>query len=139
MRGATWHLYPCVLWTGAPNNSGYGVKYVLGSGKARPKYIGVHRDALQVRLRRLVREGFDACHHCDVKLCIQPEHLYEGTRAENMRDVLERGHCGRPPVLTEDQKAYVRSMAGQKFQRVLAEELGVSQMTISNVMRGVYG
>jgi hypothetical protein len=115
------------------------VKYVLGSGKKGRKFIGVHRDALQQKLGRLVRSGFDACHHCDVKLCIQPEHLYEGTRKENMRDALERGHCGRPLSLTEEQRAYVRAKAGRESQRVLAQELKVSQATISNVIRGVYG
>ena len=137
LRGATWRLYPCELWGGAPNGSGYGMIYVLGSGKKNPKYIGVHRQALVQKLGRPVRQGYDACHHCDVKLCIQPEHLYEGTRKENMQDVRERGRCGRPSILTEEQKAEVRSRyaAGGVYQRDLAREFGVTQWTIWNTLR----
>lgn len=35
-------------------------------------------------------EGLEACHRCDRALCVQPEHLYWGTRADNVRDIVKR-------------------------------------------------
>jgi hypothetical protein len=140
LRGATWRLFPCVPWTGA-QAAGYGKIYVKGSyAEGRARYRGAHVDTLMRKLNRPLRSGFEACHHCDVKLCVQPEHLYEGTRSENVRDAIERGlWTPSRPKLTEEQKVYVRAKAGQVPQRVLARELNVSQMTISNVIRRVYG
>lgn len=34
--------------------------------------------------------GLQVLHHCDVQACVRPEHLYEGTHKDNMRDVRVR-------------------------------------------------
>ena len=140
LRGATWRLWPCKLSPLVPNNRGYCMVYVRGSGAKNPEFIGIHRQALEQRLGRPVRPGYDACHHCDVRNCYEPQHLYEGTRKENMQDARERGRIGRRASLTDEQKAEVRRRyASQRVaQHVLAREFGVSQMTISNVIREVY-
>lgn len=33
-----------------------------------------------------VPKGFDACHFCDNTYCVNPDHLFVGTRKDNMRD-----------------------------------------------------
>lgn len=58
------------------------------------------------------------CHTCDVALCINPEHLYLGTMADNMRDRDERGRhanklkkvCKRGHLL-EGANVYIRKSA----------------------------
>lgn len=35
-----------------------------------------------------------ACHHCDTPPCINPDHLFEGTRADNVRDAQLKGRAG---------------------------------------------
>lgn len=139
LRGATWRLYPCQLWPGTLNKAGYGT--VFGDGVEHPKFDGAHRQALAQKLGRPIRQGYLACHHCDVKCCIQPEHLYEGTRRDNVLDARERrGSCGRLPSLSADQQDEVRRRyaAGGVKQSELAEEFAVTQKTISNVIRRVY-
>jgi hypothetical protein len=46
----------------------------------------VNRFALERKLDRSIREGYFALHHCDINGCVNPEHLYEGTQKDNMRD-----------------------------------------------------
>jgi len=138
LRGATWRMYPCDLWSGAKNGNGYGQRKVGG------KAVAVHREALAQRLQRPIRHGMVAAHHCDTPLCRQPEHLYEGTPADNFRDALDRGQRmplpPHPPALTDIQRAEVRRRyaVGGVSQCALAHEFGVTQTTISNVVTRKY-
>ncbi len=36
------------------------------------------------------------CHKCDNRLCVRPDHLFEGTQAENMRDCSRKGRLFKP-------------------------------------------
>lgn len=53
------------------------------------KYL-VSRVMLERKLQRTIRPGLLACHTCDNPPCFNPAHLYEGTHADNMRDMKER-------------------------------------------------
>jgi len=68
------------------------------SGRDGRKYgcfwIGRQIKAHQYAL--LVKQGFlspdkVACHTCDNHRCVNPDHLYEGTVSDNVRDAVERG------------------------------------------------
>lgn len=71
---------PCLLWTEYVNPWGYAVVW---DGE---RSVYAHRFALEQSLGRPLGEDMFALHKCDVKHCVNPEHLYEGTRSENMTD-----------------------------------------------------
>lgn len=78
---------PCILWQGTVSKrTGYGQ---VRAGADRGK--SAHRAALEKKLGRSIRPGYQANHTCDVKLCINPDHLYEGTQPQNMADMIARG------------------------------------------------
>ena len=74
----------CVVWEGARNADGYGVlpAAIFGTRLA-------HRAAIARSLGRPV-EGV-AMHTCDNPPCVNPDHLLEGTQADNMRDCAQKG------------------------------------------------
>jgi HNH endonuclease len=69
---------PCWAWLGTPNENGYGR---LGQDAA-------HRVSFFVAHGRWPEPC--ALHRCDYRLCVRPDHLYEGTKKENALDREDR-------------------------------------------------
>lgn len=85
----------CWLWLGADKGNGYG--HATHERKSWP----AHRLAYHL-CRGPVPDGVDVCHRCDTRLCVNPGHLFLGTRTDNMRDAKRKGRLssGRRHALT---------------------------------------
>lgn len=76
----------CWLWPGNAYPNGYGrVPWKMSNR-------GAHRLAW-VLTHGSVEEGLCVLHHCDVKRCCNPAHLYLGTPADNGKDRSIRGQA----------------------------------------------
>jgi hypothetical protein len=136
----------CWLWMGARDLRGYG-RFAFEGRNAH-----AHKVALLLSGATFPVRAY-ACHHCDVKACVNPRHLYVGTHQTNMRDMAARGraffqaHPERVPRgerhskarLTDEAVRAIRARyaSGGITQRRLAAEYGVHLMTVARAIRRV--
>lgn len=106
----------CWLWLDALDQDGYGRLQLPGK-----RTVKAHRVAYELYVGP-VPAGKIVCHHCDVRCCVNPAHLYAGDWTDNVQDCLRRGRYvagGKPHLgerngnakLTEKQAREIRSRA----------------------------
>lgn len=124
----------CRLWQGATNkkDNGYGVLNVDG----RVRYA--HRLAWE-EVNGPVPAGSHVCHKCDVRTCINPDHMFLGTHADNMADKVAKGRQSKGEEhyasrLTEDDVREIRA-AVSTIEKI-GERYGVSPQAISGIRCG---
>lgn len=84
------------------------------------------------------------CHKCDNRKCVNPEHLFLGTHADNTKDMCNKGRQARGSKtkrskLDEETLFYIRFIHTYRIstRRQLAEVLGVSKNLISMCKTGI--
>lgn len=140
LAGVNWFApSECWLWDRDVYHNGYG--RILVGGKSSL----THRLAFQL-LKGPIPTGLFVCHRCDVRNCINPDHLFLGTPLDNMRDCHNKGRTSRlkgierwNAVLNEEQvrlilQLHVPFKVGSKK---IARTLGISNwQAIHGVLSG---
>ena len=127
----------CWLWDGAHNTYGYGV---MAKQQAKTKYDGcypAHRLSY-AHYKGPIPEGAVVRHTCDVRCCVNPDHLLLGTPKQNGEDMARRGRSLRgkknpKAKLTGPQVREIRRLRGAVTQQKLADRFHVSRTTISHI------
>lgn len=128
----------CLIWTGHTTPGGYG------KIRARGTRLFIHRLAYELMVGE-IRDGLCVCHKCDNPRCVNIDHLFLGTRADNNADKVRKNRQSRGSAhsmpgerhplakLSVSQVMAIRETTG-KTQRQVAEEYGVSQSIVSRII-----
>jgi hypothetical protein len=132
----------CWLWTGYIRQDGYANFRPISTSTTQL----AHRVAYEL-WNGVIPDGSVARHKCDVRNCVNPEHLELGTHTDNMRDMFERNRqanvvgVNNPRAkLTEENVREIRVLLDKGlFQQEIACMFGVTQTAISRIKRRVWG
>jgi hypothetical protein len=118
----------CWIWTRRRGRDGYGR---ISDGDGRLALA--HRVSYEVH-NGAIPDGLQVCHHCDVRPCINPNHLFLGTAADNSRDASLKGRlpgASQPGAANPNAKltpAEVDAIRQSTDRSVtLAQQYGVSR------------
>jgi hypothetical protein len=132
----------CWIWKGYSRCSGVGGKY--GGLKVGGKAMLAHRISYQIHYGEIPNSLF-VLHRCDNPSCVNPEHLFLGTNADNMKDMAEKfrgcnGEKGVHSKLTANKVVEIRFAAkrGNMLHREIAKVFGVSTTTITKIVNNHY-
>lgn len=130
----------CWLWIAGSRPSGYGNMTV---NKVK---IGAHR-VMHIMFKGSIPESMDVCHECDNTWCVNPEHLWAGTRKENMQDSVQKGRNYRGGAyraafgknqghakLTDEKVTQI--LRDNRSQFEVGKSFGISEMIIGRIRRG---
>ncbi len=122
----------CWLWTGAVDQFGYG--------SLTDKTKIAHRRSWEL-YRGEIPKGMCVLHHCDVPSCVNPDHLFLGTRRDNNSDRDGKGRhvrlLGENHGMSKLNAEIVRRIRKDSRYCVdIAETYGVNPSTIQRVKRG---
>jgi hypothetical protein len=121
----------CRLWEGNTGTTGYGVVSYNNTS------VGAHRLSWMIH-RGVIPAGLHVLHKCDVRECINPEHLFLGTPADNMRDMTVkgrraavRGSAKWSAKLTEADVLAIRAAVGR--YRDIGERYGIGRKYVQDI------
>lgn len=125
MRHVRKHSSGCWIWTGQMSDKNYG-KMKLG----REQYA--HRVAFVLFVGPIAPKDH-VLHRCDNPPCVNPDHLFLGSHADNMKDSAVKGRMH--PTLTSEQVRAIR--ADPRTHRAIAADYPVGVSHISRIKAGV--
>ena len=132
----------CWEWKGAHANYGYGQVYIGG------RIQRAHRIAWEM-FYGPIPPGIKVCHACDNPPCVRPDHLFLGTQADNLHDMLakgrhftpfgsreQRGEANLTAKLTEKSVREIRRLGAYgMFQKDIAARYGITLSNVGCILR----
>lgn len=133
----------CWEWQGTKRN-GYG-RLVVGSRKdGTRKSVSAHRASYE-HFVGYIPDGMEICHKCDNPCCVNPDHLFAGTRQDNVNDRERKMRnitfCGEEHPKAKLTKKIVKAARQERAYKgtsylELARRYGVNKKTMQSAIKG---
>lgn len=126
----------CWLWIGSIQSRGYGDVF----NKSFGGHVLAHRVAWML-YRGHIPDGQCVLHKCDVRRCVNPDHLFLGTISDNQADMVSKERQakgernGHARLSETDVVAIRRAHERGISQRLIADEHCISRPAVSDIVR----
>lgn len=124
----------CWIWERQLDDNGYGTIRIDGA------MTKAHR-ASWAAFKGPIPRGTKVLHQCDIRCCVNPDHLFLGTQLDNMQDMISKGRqanfageANTNSKLTESQVAEIRESPLGYVE--LGKRYGVGKSMIGNIKTG---
>lgn len=122
----------CWEWRGGRGKHGYGGFWLDGV------MCSAHRASYELHIGPIPL-GMHVCHRCDHRSCVNPQHLFLGTNADNVRDRVVKGRTPSGPAHYKTKFTHTDIDAIRSDGRphlAIAQHYGVAHGTIGAIKRG---
>lgn len=124
----------CWIWTGLISDRGYGRFAIAG------KMQLAHRVSYEL-FKGEILDGLLVCHECDNPPCVNPNHLFIGTHADNMHDMHAKGRGMRGESHTNSkftQEQILEIHFDSRSLGKIAAAYGISKSHACGIKKGVF-
>ena len=129
----------CWIWTGSTSDYGHG------EVRIDKKLVRAHRVVWEWLIGP-IPDGMCVLHSCDNPPCVNPDHLFVGTKKDNTQDMMQKGRNRYAPhrgeahgnaVLMQSQVDEIRGLyaTGRYTQVQIAAMYGTTQSHVSQITR----
>lgn len=129
----------CWVFKGHKTAKGYGW-FNAGPGRGP---MAAHRFAYDL-LVKPIPSGMFVCHRCDNRPCVNPDHLFLGTAADNSADMVRKGRSprargeksGKAKLTDAEVREILRRRSAGDLCRSIAADFGVHPAHVSRIATG---
>ena len=119
----------CWIWVGGWNSTSRYGRYRING-----RYVDTHR-LFYLMFKGEIPKGMHVCHKCDTPPCCNPDHLFVGTPADNMQDMIKKGRHNPAGRISDDKRSEIVAMLGFASNAEICKELNTTRSTVARLRR----
>jgi len=121
----------CWNWSAQIDDCGYGRFQIDGKSKH------AHRISYQI-FKGEIPDGLCVCHTCDNRKCVNPNHLFLGTKKDNSIDMARKGRAPNSKLTTVQVRVIKEAIDKGYVKNQIAKYFKVRHSALDSITNGTH-